>query len=828
MVKNYLYKMFLLNTVNNKFRLLLSCVCVIYGCVMAPGAYAQSAGPYMVLKNMDNFPANDQLVFSLIQEPWRRTSPEVTPYNENHDRIRLRINNFGGDDLVVSDLVLSDPTAWKILSVNGNTSFTLPVSVATRNYAEVVVQFIAVDAATRVKVFHDKLTINSNDGISPAKEVMLHGLYQRQGEGRNEPYAQEIIDAFNFSSRAGYNATDGTIEGSTVVPNSEEIAVSHFVRADPAKPVKVYQLAAYHACCASTESFDYFLTSGGGNVSLFSHSTLDGQSLTPRIRNGTLALAQGSFEPSGAFGIRVGISYSDRTRNPGQLIGLRFLKAVDANGNVVPNAYFVNHDYIDVEFTNYDYQDNMYFIENVRPETGTANYSTLAPLTSSAVAFNPVSIGGDSTINFTVKNLGTTYDDSSTDPAITIKGITLSGPNASEFSLGSISSTNIPAQGTASLDVRFTPTSVGIKNASILISYNNSTSPLRIPLYGSGRSSVSMVSVVKRIKGGSDSNVTIGGIEYESDQAYRTGSVRLDSQVSPSDVAGTDVDQLYQTYLSAATDLAATGYNIPLTNGSYLVRMHFVENYFDGQPGQRVFSGTMEGQQILNNLDIYNEVGYRTAIVKDFTTSVLDDVLNINFTPTVNRLAIAAIEIFKITDTAMPVTLIDFTAAREGNTALLNWSTADEVNSERFEIQRSQSGKSWSAIGSVAAQGESVKPFSYSFVDANPLDGENLYRLKMIDSDSTYAYSKLVNLRFNIEFGASLYPNPVAEKLILKVDNLDKITGVQVFNMLGTMVLESRTAPAEGIDVKNLPSGMYVVHVNRTDGSRLTYKIVKN
>jgi hypothetical protein len=495
---------------------------------------------------------------------------------------------------------------------------------------------------------------------------------------------------------------------------------------------------------------------------------------------------------------------------------------------VVPNAYFVNHDYINVEFTNYDYQDNMYFIENVRPETGSVNYAALAPLTSSAVEFNPVSIGGDSTINFTISHTGITHPDNSTDPPAVIKSVTLVGPNADEFSLGGISSSNIPAQGTASLDVHFTPTSVGIKNAAILISYNNSTSPLRIPLYGSGRSSVSMVSVVKRIKGGSDSNLNIGGVDYESDQPYRTGSVRLDSQVSQSDVAGTDLDQLYQTYLSAATDLAATGYNIPLPNGNYLVRMHFVENYFDGQPGQRVFSGTMEGQQIFSNLDIYNEVGYRTAIVKDFTTSVVDDVLNINFTPTVNRLAIAAIEIFKITDTAMPVTLIDFTAAKEGNTALLNWRTADEVNSERFEIQRSPTGKSWNAIGSVAAQGESVKPFNYSFVDAAPLDGENLYRLKMIDRDSTYAYSKLVNLRFNIESGASLYPNPVAEKLILKVDDQEKIAAVRIYNMLGTMVMESKTAPVEGIDVKSLRSGIYVVHVNRTDGSRLTYKIVKN
>ncbi|KAA6440333.1 T9SS type A sorting domain-containing protein [Dyadobacter flavalbus] len=608
---------------------------------------APSGNGYMVLKNLDNFPANDQLTFSLIQTPWRRTSPDTTAYNANHDKVKLRINSKGASQLVISSLTLSNTSAWKIAAVNTSTSPSYPVNISSGNYADVTVQFIAKDASTRVKVFHDTLTINSNDKDAPVKKVVLHGLYQKAGEGKNEPYAQEIINAFGFTSKTGYTANDGTIKGTSVVPSSHEVPASYFVRADQSKPVTVYQMAAYHGCCASVESFRYHAKGSGTLTTLFTHSELDGQSLSPRIRNSATKLAQASFTPSGSFGIKIGsTSWSDRTKNTGNLIGIRFLKVIDRNGNVVPNAYFVNVDYINNSATNYDYQDLIYYIENVKPESGTVNYSDLASSTS-AVNFNATLTGASASVNVTLKNTGTTYSNGTTDPVVNIKSVKISGPNASEFSVGAPGTTTLSAQGTTPVSVKFSPNSVGIKNAELLISYNNANTPLRIPLYGIGNNSTSTVSVVKRIKGGSDSNVTIGGNVYENDVNYRTGSVRLDKQVTLSDVKGTDIDVLYQTYLSASTDLASTGYNIPLANGNYMIRMHFVENYWSEQ-GARVFSATMENQKIISDFDIFKEVGYRTALVKDFNTTVSDGVLNIQYAPNVNRLALAGIEIFKV------------------------------------------------------------------------------------------------------------------------------------------------------------------------------------
>jgi methionine-rich copper-binding protein CopC len=584
----------------------------------------------------------------LVQKPWRRTSPDTTPYNANHDKVILRVYNQGTGKLNVTNLMLSNTVSWKIASVNNDTIVKLPFTVNSKAYSEVIVQFKAKNAGTRIAILNDTLTIVSNDSIAPTKKVMLHGIWQAAGEGVDEPYAQQIISAFGYKTTTGYAHDDNNIQGQTVVPNSSEVDASYFIQADKSKPVTVHQLAAYHGCCSAVETMSYFAKGSSSPTRVFTHNNLYGQSVVPRIQGSSISPAQGSFNFSGSFGFKVGSSFSDRTKNFNGLIGIRILKAIDTAGNVIPNAYIFDCDYLGNEFTNYDYQDNVYYVENIKPESGSANYSELACITSSDVSFANTLTGATTSVNLTLKNMGQQYPDGTKDPDIKLTSIKIVGPNAAEFSSTALTTTALTVQASTTITASFKPTSVGIKNAALLVYYNSSSSPLRIPLYGIANNSTSTVAVVKRIKGGSDVNLTIGNKVYEADKSYRGGSIKLDAQVVKSDVSGTDIDSLYQTYLSAATDLAATNYAIPIANGDYLLRMHFVENYFNA-PGSRVFSTSIEeNKQALPNFDIYSEVGYREALVKDFKATVSDGVLNINFTPTANRVAIAALEIFKV------------------------------------------------------------------------------------------------------------------------------------------------------------------------------------
>lgn len=178
----------------------------------------------------------------------------------------------------------------------------------------------------------------------------------------------------------------------------------------------------------------------------------------------------------------------------------------------------------------------------------------------------------------------------------------------------------------------------------------------------------------------------------------------------------------------------------------------------------------------------------------------------------------------------LPVTLVSFTAAKESRTTLLNWSTTEETNSDRFEIERSANGKNWNKIGTVASNGESKVLRNYGFTDASPLHGENLYRLRMVDKDNSFAYSRIRSIGFEaIGSVVSVYPNPATDRLF--IPNFDKVKEIVINDLSGRQVnvlnlSTSVPVPSGQIDVKNLVAGMYVIKVRNLDGTQYTQKFV--
>jgi hypothetical protein len=122
----------------------------------------------------------------------------------------------------------------------------------------------------------------------------------------------------------------------------------------------------------------------------------------------------------------------------------------------------------------------------------------------------------------------------------------------------------------------------------------------------------------------------------------------------------------------------------------------------------------------------------------------------------------------------MPVELIDFIITQiEENQTLLQWSTASEINSELFVIERKANHEEvFQTIQTVSAAGFSDQILHYKIDDELPSDGELFYyRLKMIDIDGTFEYSEIKpvsrNLR-NDEF--KLFPNPAKETITLSFE----------------------------------------------------------
>lgn len=373
---------------------------------VAPPALA--AGPQIALENLDGAPFNDRLVMNRIQNPEPGTNkfppPPVgsgeccVPVNIVHDVSTLRIRNTGDLTLNITNLTITGP--FELVSPPA-----FPKTINAGAYYDVPVRFIAQTAGTNGGFHAGSLTITSNDPVKPTTPVELIGLWQSESERFKEPTIYQLAKAFGYRLALEYPGNDTITftdsDGSsktTSVPSQklsngglvealgDEVVSAYWKRGDTTAPVTVRQLAAYHGQ-GNTESIYWY---GKGSTSanfLFTHDGREGQSLFPHIKapegQPPTEQAYKTFNPTSTpvFGFRVATNtWSDPTKNRQEsgcpVTGkcghhMRFFPVRDRQGNVVQDTYFMFMDYYSTTpgvTVNYDYQDNIYLITNIRPE----------------------------------------------------------------------------------------------------------------------------------------------------------------------------------------------------------------------------------------------------------------------------------------------------------------------------------------------------------------------------------------------------------------------------------------------------------------------------
>lgn len=168
----------------------------------------------------------------------------------------------------------------------------------------------------------------------------------------------------------------------------------------------------------------------------------------------------------------------------------------------------------------------------------------------------------------------------------------------------------------------------------------------------------------------------------------------------------------------------------------------------------------------------------------------------------------------------VPVEMTSFTANTVNNTVRLNWSTATEKNNRGFVVERSINKNSWSNITFISGSGNSTEIKNYSFTDKSVNSGKYYYRLKQVDFDGSFEYSKTVEADVAAPKEYKLfanYPNPFnpSTKIAFTLPET-QVVKLRVFNMLGqeiaTLVNSKMEAGKHEItfNAKNLTSGVYI------------------
>ncbi len=186
----------------------------------------------------------------------------------------------------------------------------------------------------------------------------------------------------------------------------------------------------------------------------------------------------------------------------------------------------------------------------------------------------------------------------------------------------------------------------------------------------------------------------------------------------------------------------------------------------------------------------------------------------------------------------LDVKLSSFSAVKSNNNGLLTWVSESEINSSHFEIERSDDAVKFEKRGSVNSNGNSTSKKTYNYTD--PLNTSSkivYYRLKMIDKDGKYNYSKIIAIKLNGSSNTesfSVFPNPFVTDFKVRLSSVeDIIASFRIISFDGKEVLNRKVSVQKGEniivlkDFGKLTVGSYILEVT-TASDKFIHKIMKN
>ena len=178
-------------------------------------------------------------------------------------------------------------------------------------------------------------------------------------------------------------------------------------------------------------------------------------------------------------------------------------------------------------------------------------------------------------------------------------------------------------------------------------------------------------------------------------------------------------------------------------------------------------------------------------------------------------------------DNILPVSLLSFTATKQQQSVLLNWQTVNEINNSYFSIERSNNSRTFTEINKVYAKEIAQQKQSYTTTDTKPLQGINYYRLKQVDKDGKFTYSKIASVFFDDDLKITVRPNPANN--FIYVDGLKEniSANVSITDVNGKTVSSTKTDQSTSkINIQHLAAGVYYININQ-NGKSFKQKFIK-
>lgn len=175
----------------------------------------------------------------------------------------------------------------------------------------------------------------------------------------------------------------------------------------------------------------------------------------------------------------------------------------------------------------------------------------------------------------------------------------------------------------------------------------------------------------------------------------------------------------------------------------------------------------------------------------------------------------------------LPVQFESFRVSADQNKVRLDWKTSSEQNADKFIIERSADGISFTPIGGVVAKKAIMN--TYTFLDNDPLPGKNYYRLKEMDKDKKFKNSTVVACTASTN-KLGVYPNPAKDVLYVQHGPAAANQTLAIYTTAGRLVKQVKVAKNETVSKLSLSGmlpGSYIVWYRRGDNKETKTLVVQ-
>lgn len=215
-------------------------------------------------------------------------------------------------------------------------------------------------------------------------------------------------------------------------------------------------------------------------------------------------------------------------------------------------------------------------------------------------------------------------------------------------------------------------------------------------------------------------------------------------------------------------------------------------------------------------------VPYPFGIGSDSFVYVVKDLNGVSSNP-------ATVKVELVDPSPVALEVKEFTVSKGAqNEALIRWTTTDEQDNTKYQVEKSADGKSFQAIATVDGKGSASFEHKYSYTDTKPFAGINFYRIKIIDESSIASYTAVKTITFAKDAASTtLYPNP-AQDLIVVTTAGNIAERIEIYDLTGKLLLEYKpTQDITSLDINTLPGGTYLMRVVFTDAPTSHLKFEK-